>query len=216
MPALACPAAARVAPDYPAQMVQSQEAGSVLLSVELDECGRVTSARIKRGSGQAALDEAALVAVRQWVLGPASGQDTAVRRVDVPIDFSIQKAKPYSYGGPDWPESHKRAHYVVEPLAGYDTPSQVMDHYGLDPERMITPPFQHPRNTFFRQRKSEPPEYWLLLFPQGKLRVAARYRLVMVEGEPVVRLAFVCDNTPSYCEKERKALLKGLPFARAR
>lgn|GEM_PF-829352 len=212
----ACPAPIRVAPDYPADMVQSQQAGSALLVLELDECGRVTEARVKQGSGQSALDEAALVAARQWVLGPASVPGAAVRRVEVPIDFSIQKAKPYSYGGPDWPESHKRAHYVLEPLAGYRTPAQVLDRYPLDPERMITPPYPNVRNTFFRQRGSEPPEYWLILFPQGEPRVAARYRLVMVEGEPVVRVAFVCDNTPKYCERERQVLMRGLPFARAR
>ena len=46
--------------------------------------------------------------------------------------------------------------------------------------------------------------------------VAARYRLVMENGEPVVRVAFLCEGEPKHCARDRKMVMKGLPFAKAR
>jgi len=50
----------------------------------------------------------------------------------------------------------------------------------------------------------------------GSVNVAAHYRPVMVEGEPVVKLAMRCDDTAEACAKAQEFLLQGLPFAKAR
>ena len=209
-----CPVPGRIAPVYPQSMVRLQATGSVVLELSADGCGRVIEVRIKQGSGHAALDEAAVAAARQWVLDPA---DAASGPVEATLGFGLEEARPYRYVTHGWPESHKRARYVPDSLPGYLTPGQVLDHYDLRPVEMITPPYRNVRNVFFRQGgDSEPAEYWLFFFLHGQPRVAARYRLEMEAGEPVVRFAFLCDNEPKFCDRDRKLLMKGLPFARAR
>lgn len=211
-----CPPPLRVEPAYPADMVQSQREGEVLLALAVDGCGRVTAAEVRRGSGQPALDAAALEAARQWVLAEDARLPAGDGRVLVPVAFRIPPAKAHAYGGPDWPESHRRVRYVAEPLEGYATPTEILDRYPLDPEAMITPPYPRLRSMFFRQRSADPREYWLFLYLQGRPAVAARYRLVHEGGEPLVRVAILCDNTESACKRDGRLLMRGLPFAKAR
>lgn len=71
----------RAAPGYPLLSRRMGEAGIVLVRVELDEQGRVSSARVATGSGFARLDEAALAAVKTWRCNPAQRNGQAVRAV---------------------------------------------------------------------------------------------------------------------------------------
>lgn len=77
--ALECPQ--RAAPPYPAQAWRNAEEGGVTLRVELAEDGRVADVRVHRSSGHAALDEAAVLAVRQWRCDPPRQGDRSVRAV---------------------------------------------------------------------------------------------------------------------------------------
>ncbi|GAB3513564.1 energy transducer TonB [Pseudoxanthomonas daejeonensis] len=211
----ACPFPAYVEPVYPESMRQQELGGEVLLDLSVDTCGRVTQARVKRGSGHPSLDEAALVAARRWVLNPADRARAAGGRIEVPLAFGMERPKIYAYGPHGWPKSHKRVRYVQDVLPGYESPQQVLDRYPLDPASMITPPYPSLRSMFFRQR-SDPDEYWLFVYLQGEPRMATRYRLGSVGDEPVVRVAYLCDATPATCEQDRKMIMRGLPFARAR
>ena len=65
---LVCPE--RPPPDYPALSRRRGETGSVVVLVELDAKGTVTSARIEHSSSFERLDQAALVAVRSWHCDP--------------------------------------------------------------------------------------------------------------------------------------------------
>ncbi len=86
---VACPQ--RSAPGYPAISRRMGEAGVVLLRVELDEAGHVTSAKVQSSSGYARLDEAALSAVRSWRCTPATRNGQPVRAVALqPFNFVIQ------------------------------------------------------------------------------------------------------------------------------
>jgi hypothetical protein len=128
----------------------------------------------------------------------------------------MEPAKKLRYGDPDWPSSHKRPRYVLEELTGFKSPAEVLTTYHFSPERMITAPYPGVRNILFRQSGDDPVEYWLFIYRKPDPTVAVRYRLVMENGEPVVRMAFLCDNASSSCARDRKFLKKGLPFARAR
>ena len=81
---------------------------------------------------------------------------------------------------------------------------------------MIASPYPGVRSILFRQSGDDPVEYWLFVYRKPDPTVAVRYRLVMEEGEPVVRMAFLCDSAPRTCAHDRKFLKKGLPFARAK
>jgi protein TonB len=86
---VACPN--REPPVYPAQSRRRGEGGQVVLKVVLDEQGRVDEARIHNSSGVPRLDEAALVAVRNWHCTPATRAGRAVRAVALqPFNFVIQ------------------------------------------------------------------------------------------------------------------------------
>lgn len=211
-----CPAAVRVAPAYPADMAEQGQGGTVLLDAFVDGCGRVVRTEVKTGSGFASLDQAAETAVRQWVVGQEDRPDTADGRLEIPVDFSMEPAKKLRYGDPDWPSSHKRPRYVVEELAGFESPAEVLTTFHFSPEKMLTAPYPGVRNILFRQSGDDPVEYWLFIYRRPDPTVAVRYRLVTENGEPVVRMAFLCDNAQSTCARDRKFLKKGLPFAKAR
>jgi len=63
----------------------------VVLRVELDEQGAVSSARVATPSGFARLDEAALAAVRRWRCTPAQRDGRPVRAVAMqPFKFELR------------------------------------------------------------------------------------------------------------------------------
>lgn len=87
--AVTCPE--RTPPRYPLLSRRMDEEGSVILRVELDEQGTVSTARVATSSGFARLDEAALSAVRTWRCTPAQRDGQPVRAVALqPFKFILQ------------------------------------------------------------------------------------------------------------------------------
>jgi len=85
---LACPD--RNPPNYPAISRRLGEQGQVKLKVELDETGRVTSARVAESSGYKRLDDAGLAAVKSWRCNPAIRDGKPVRAIALqPLDFIL-------------------------------------------------------------------------------------------------------------------------------
>ena len=88
---VACPQ--RTAPRYPPASRRLGEEGTVILRVELDEQGKVCTARISSSSGFARLDAAALDAVRNWQCTPAHRNGHPVRAVALqPFKFILQES----------------------------------------------------------------------------------------------------------------------------
>ncbi|MEZ5615606.1 MAG: TonB family protein [Rhodocyclaceae bacterium] len=87
--AVSCPE--RGAPVYPPISRRLGEEGKVVLRVELDEQGRVSSARVSTASGFSRLDAAALAAVKAWRCTPARRDGQPVRAVALqPFRFVLQ------------------------------------------------------------------------------------------------------------------------------
>ena len=77
-------------PDYPADARRNHQEGVVLLSVEVGADGQPKEVALKRTSGFALLDQAAIQAVRRWAFEPAVAAGFPVAsRVDVPVRFSL-------------------------------------------------------------------------------------------------------------------------------
>lgn len=65
-------------PAYPNASRRKREQGTVVLRLVISEDGRVVSAVVSRSSGFAALDEAAVAAVRKWRWSPTMSDGRAV------------------------------------------------------------------------------------------------------------------------------------------
>lgn len=81
-------------PDYPAAALRAGIEGRVIVRVELTGDGRVSAAAVRTSSGHAALDAAALEAVRRWrfePVGEAPSKPVRDRVLAVPVRFTIEK-----------------------------------------------------------------------------------------------------------------------------
>ena len=77
-------------PVYPGAARQRGYEGDVLIAAEVRADGRIGSVRIKRSSGYAALDNAALEAVKIWRFEPARRMGAALDAwVEIPIRFKL-------------------------------------------------------------------------------------------------------------------------------
>ncbi len=79
----------RVDPQYPAASRRAGEAGTVLLTVIIGPNGVPSDVQVERSSGFAALDQAAVDAVRKWRFTVAS--DSSSSRVQLPITFRLEQ-----------------------------------------------------------------------------------------------------------------------------
>lgn len=80
----------RTEAEYPVALRNRGIEGTVLLQIVVDETGRVTDAAVKRSSGYAQLDRAAIAAAQTWQFTPARRADQPVTlRVTMPVEFRI-------------------------------------------------------------------------------------------------------------------------------
>ncbi len=79
-------------PAYPALARRRRQQGNVLLSVRVDADGRPEAVTVQTSSGYAALDEAAVAAVKQWEFEPGrlAGQPIS-SQVEVPVQFRLDR-----------------------------------------------------------------------------------------------------------------------------
>jgi protein TonB len=78
----------RPAPPYPEDSLANREEGRVVLLIEVDESGRITSVTVKYSSGYSRLDEATADYVkRHWLFDPANGP----RKFEAPFSFHLSQ-----------------------------------------------------------------------------------------------------------------------------
>lgn len=78
-------------PEYPAISRRMGEEGKLVLRVELDEEGRIDTAKVISSSGYERLDNAALTAVKNWQCNPSLRNGQPVRAVALqPFNFVLQ------------------------------------------------------------------------------------------------------------------------------
>lgn len=77
-------------PIFPAEARKARLSGTVLLLVEIDEHGRPLTINLRKTSGHAILDTAALRAVRAWRFEPARRDGRPVdARLEIPVRFAL-------------------------------------------------------------------------------------------------------------------------------
>lgn len=81
----------QVPPRYPRDLLKSKQEGKVLVLVTVDERGVVTNASVRETSGFAAMDQAAVNAVKRWKFKPGiKGGRKAVMTATIPFNFRIK------------------------------------------------------------------------------------------------------------------------------
>ncbi len=231
-----CPPPFMAAPRYPAKQLMADVSGTTLVLARIDECGRVVEAKVSEGSGESALDTEALVTVRAWVLSPA--QITQVGGgpwVKMPVKFA--GISNVSVQAPNWPRSHRRPNYLADDQAiGFDTIQAFLESKVVRTNPVLRSPYAssvdgsgNRVSIGFYAEAADSNTFWLSYFIQAPDVVGAdgmprrsaappvavaRYRLVMEDGEPVVRLALLCERAADECGRLEQFLLKGLPFAK--
>jgi protein TonB len=79
-------------PVYPAALIRQGIEGTVILSVQVLENGRVGEVRVERSSGEAKLDESAVREAKRWRLIPGTRDGVpVVLWKQVPITFRLQE-----------------------------------------------------------------------------------------------------------------------------
>ena len=77
-------------PAYPADALQEQKEGMVVLVVEIDAAGHPVGLKVEHSSGDARLDSAAMAAAAKWKFQPALERGKPVAsKVKVPVQFAM-------------------------------------------------------------------------------------------------------------------------------
>lgn len=220
-----CPAKSMSPPVYPTLSMVNNEAGTAIVSVALDACGRVVDAKIAKGSGTTALDGAALDAARAWVLGTPGAADKIVEgRREIPVHFGIKTRSSNAYPPPakatpaaiGWPSTHSRPRYIADNSGEFASVVAAERAARAGANRPYAVPYPGVGGVFLAEGSEASPEYWLLAQLSQWNQIAVRYRPVMENGEPVVHMLLVCDDGPSRCARNLHTLMHGLPFAEAK
>lgn len=222
-PVDACPEPVQARPVYPPDLIRRGKRGTSVVAYRTDECGRVLEALVDRSSGHALLDREALAAVRASVL---SAQERAaavdgwhsrelVFNFNEITDAPLQKI---AFKRVDWPKSHRRPEYrLAGPIEG-EAEAEALGTGLRDMEAgVIRQPVMNVPHSFLQVEGREGLEFWLLLRNEtGRHVVAAHYRPLFDEGQPVVWISTRCELSPEQCQRLEQTFLGGLPFARAR
>lgn len=234
--ATSCPPPLMVMPRYPLDQLRGNVAGITLVLARIDECGRVVEAKVSESSGDKSLDSEALLTVREWVLSPAQREQVGGGPwVKMPVKFGgVQTVVTEA---PKWPRSHRRPIYLPDEQGiGFDTIAAYRAAGVVRSEPVLKSPYASTRDgsgnwvsTPFMADAKDPNVFWLAynvqapdtLGPNGKPRASlsasvaiARYRLVMEDRKPVVRVGILCERPADECERLSGFLLKGLPIAK--
>lgn len=230
-----CPAPVMAPPQYPAKQLRGGVSGTTLVLARIDDCGRVVEAKVSEGSGQSALDDAALETVRGWVLSPAQREKVGGPWVKMPVRFAgTRTVVPQA---PKWPPTHRRPVYLLdEQGTGFDTIAAFRAAGVVRSEPMLKSPYASSYDgsgnrisTPFMADAADGRTFWLSYLMQppptrgddGEPRASqtqevaiARYRLVIEDGKPVVRVGLLCERAADECGRLQAFLLKGLPIAK--
>jgi TonB family protein len=200
-------------PNYPVEMAARGLSGSVVLDLAIDTCGRVLDARLKQADKRA-FNDAALASVKGVTLPESVRANAIDGHVALPIAFNLGPI--LSYQKVDWPKTHRRPRYEVDDVPMTYTNADAANKAIQSSPDLVWPSPYPVQSRFVQVGDPGGREFWLFTLKSGSVNVAAHYRPVMVEGEPVVKLAMRCDDTAEACAKAQEFLLLGLPFAKAR
>lgn len=213
--ALACPEPKMATPRYPPDAIRAARQGTAVVEARVDDCGRVLEARIQKSTRHSDLNEAALAAANASIVPPDKRVEAVDGWVAWPIDFKVDSS--LVSRRVDWPRTHRKARYVAD--APLDPAISVLEWKAQKIEmtpNTVRPPVLPLRHEFRQVRDGENIEFWLFVPDNdGVAKLAARYRTVIENEEPVVRVAMRCEFSEEECAGLQQAFVqRGLPMAK--
>lgn len=212
---LCVPAPPIRAPTYPPDLMMKGISGTVVLTLTIDDCGRVLDAKVKTPD-RPAFNKAALASVQGASVVPRLTTKAHAGTTDYTVSFNLDP-KEYEYQDIDWPKSHVRPRYELQPPdATFADAAAVDAAFPFDPANAWKPPYPGVRSRFIQTGTPGAREFWFVIFKGREPNLAARYQPVMIGGEPVVKLSVLCGDAAANCSQATTRLLEGLPYAKAR
>lgn len=118
-------------PPYPRDALNAGASGKLTLLVSVDATGSASDVQLRgRGTGNAALDQAAIAAARQWRFVPAQKQGRAVAsRLEIPVNF--ESGRTPADAPPGAANASDYRWYLVDTTSD-DAPEQTCDIVSVD------------------------------------------------------------------------------------
>jgi hypothetical protein len=213
-----CPPPRNVPVVMPPEAVRMNFKGEVQVSVRFDDCGVVTEAKVTKRSRLQSVNDAALYSSKLMVLNQeqrAKAVDGWYTRVFSFAGFNEPegiKQVPVA-----WPASHANPLYVQDDSdIGFKTVAEADKTIADSVPNVVRPPAYPFVHRIVQVDAPNSREFWLFINSRGVTSVAARYRPIVENNQPVVHLAILCELNETQCNGVRELLMKGLPMAKAK
>ncbi len=210
-----CPKPFRSNAQYPIEAMRRNISGEAIVAGRFDDCGRITEVLIRKKSGNKFIDSAAVESLKRTVLSESQRSKAVDGYYETVISFGMNNnIKSVRL---DWPKTHGNPRYVVDESAiGFDSVGSANLAIRDSVANIVRPPVYEFAHRIVQFDAPTGREFWLFLYSNGNATVAARYRPIIENGQPTVKLAMLCELEPSQCDGVRDILMRGLPFAKAK
>jgi TonB family protein len=213
--AQACPNPIQQVPRYPVEAVRRDIGGEAIVAGRFDDCGRVTEVVIRKKSGNKFIDAEAVNNLKRTILSESQRSRAVDGYYEMTISFGVEKNLRYEQL--DWPKTHKNPVYELDESAiGFDSVESASKAIRETDENIIRPPVYPFAHRIVQFDAPTGREFWLFINSKGTASVAARYRPVMDNGKPIVKMRMLCELQQKQCDDVRALLLKDLPMSPAK
>lgn len=213
-----CPAPVNPQIIMPPDAVRANFRGELEVSARFDGCGRVLEAKLSKRSRMQSLNDAVLSSTKSMVLSEDQRSKAVngwyTRAISFYGENITKQAKPVPL---DWPKTHGNPKYVLDEMPmGFDSVKTADAAIFESNPKIVRSPVYEFVHRIVQYETPTGREFWLFVSTiTGPTAVAARYRPIFENSQPVVKLAMMCELEPSQCDGLRDILMRGLPFAKA-
>ena len=210
-----CPKPFRSQARYPADALRNNIKGEAIVAGRFDDCGRITEVLIRKKSGNWLIDNAAIDTLKRTILSEEQRSKVVDGYYEMAVSFGINNN--IKFERLEWPKTHSNPLYVLDGSAiGFDSVGYANLAIRESVANIVRPPVYEFVHRIVQFDAPTGREFWLFISTKGNVSVAARYRPIIENGQPTVKLAMLCELEPSQCDGVRDILMRGLPFAKAK
>jgi TonB family protein len=183
-------------PKYPPEAVAERVEGKAFVQVVVEKDGIPSNIVMQKSSGNLALDQAAIAAVRDWRFEPSRcGGEAVQSAVVLPVDFALTDQ--------DAPKSLSIL-ADNEPME-FSDPATAPE-YLKSRRDVVEMPGSDPGHRLFRNQSNT--RLWFVDKAKGsRALTVSRWREVAGSGQRVGRVAFECSGPKSFCVEMQQSMI---------